>query len=454
MEAGRLRKGFMYNAGLLIVYKIILEILYVWCIYRPHWEGGWWNGPYDVNPTVLSYISALVACVAIIFLFHDTLSKPLQEYKFSEVILFVLLLLAVMPGLAMCGVGVFEWRYQGCFFLYWVLFFFLARQFSAVQISTMPLVGAQPLRIKRRLLFLLGIVVVFSVAFVFWYYGEGKFFTFGLQSAEVYVNRLKWRELSIVFPVNYIIANAVTVFLFLLLFSLKERRYGWGGLVLFAWYMDFSCGANKIGVFSMMAGVLVYAFRYYLSARRILYVTIAVALVSMGLYIFWGNVYSLSFLVRQMFDTNLLGYCYYDFFQTYTPMLQHFLHVDAGVAVDRKVVPFLIGDAYFGNSATSANNGLLGDALMMAGELGVLIGPVLWMAYLFVLDQAGKHLDWWIKLGTSVYWVAVMQNSSFVTSLLSHGGVAMIILAYLCGSARPDTEVLHNRRERPHLLKW
>ena len=448
-----MRKALLYNgwAGILAAYKLSMDIMYYWCIYCFSRFYGWWGPFYRIDVTLAGYVSGWIACAAVGFLFRTTLQKPLAEYRFSEYVLLVLLLLSVIPGTAMCGMGAFPWEYRLLFYLYWLLFFLLGRVLSVVKLRD-PIDGVRlSPRGAKGLLFAVGTVVAVSIVFIFFYYGGGRFFVAGLQSPEVYVQRLNFGKVALMFPLNYIKANAGVVCLFLLLFFLGNRRYGWAGIVLFIWYMEFSCSPNKIELFSMLIGAFIYAARNYLTINRMLCIAVGISFVGMGTLDLWRNVYVMSFLSRTLFETNWLSYCYYDFFQNHAPMLYRFFE---GSVLDRGKIPFLIGAQYLDDPATHANNGLLGDAFLMAGVYGVILGPILWQIYLYIVDKVSNRLEWWVKLAVSMFWVATIQNGSFATSMLSHGGMAIIMLAYLCGSASPDTEILHNRLERPHLLKW
>ena len=443
MEARKLRKALLYNgwAGILAAYKLAMEIMYFWYICGHSQLHGRWGTFYKVDVTLAGYVSSWIACAAIGFLFRTTLQKPLAEYRFSEFVLLVLLLLSVIPGTAMCGIGAFPWEYRLLFYFYWLLFFLLGRVLSVGKLRDPVDGGRLSPRGAKGLLFAVGAVVAVSIVFIFFYYGGGRFFVAGLQSPEVYVQRLNFSKVALMFPLNYIMANAGVVCLFLLLFFLGKRRYGWAGIVLLIWYMEFSCSPNKIELFSILIGAFIYAVRNYLTINRMLCVAVGIALAGMGSLDFGKSVYVMSFLCRTLFETNWLSYCYYDFFQNHAPMLYRFFEVSV---LDRGKIPFLIGAQYLDNPATHANNGLLGDACLMLGVYGVLLGPVLWHTYLYIVDRASLKLEWWIRLAVSVSWAVTMQNSSLATSMLSHGGVAIIILAYLCGSAKPDAKVLHN----------
>ena len=206
----------------------------------------------------IEYITGWGAYVVILLLFHGTLQKMLKKYSFSEFILFALLLLSVVPGLSMYSMAPFAWEYRWLFYLYWGFFVGVARLLLFVPLQGSTMIGRLSPQIAKGGVLFLGAVVVLAVAFVFFYYGGGNFFVSGLQSPEVYVYRDKFSKIALTFPLNYIIANAHIVFLFLLLFFFRNRRFGWAGLIMLAWYMDFSCGVNKICLFSMLAGVFVY----------------------------------------------------------------------------------------------------------------------------------------------------------------------------------------------------
>ena len=443
------RSGWAWR---LVIYKLLLDACYLWFVGTPQF---WWGVPFSVDLTSMGYFSAWIATVAVILLFRTTLQKPLEEYRFSEFVLLVLLLLSVIPGMTMCGMGAFPWEYRWAFYLYWLIFFLLGRGLSVVKLRDVVKEGRLSLRAARGLLFSVGIVFAVSIVFIFIYYGEGNFFSSGLQSQDVYIQREQFSNIAIMFPLNYVMANAVVVFMLLLLFFLGGRRYGWAGVVLFIWYMEFSCSANKIEFFSMLAGILVYTARRYLTTNRILSISIWTVLAGMSLLHFHGNASMLAFLKRTLFETNFLSYCYYDFFQRHAPMMCRFWGIPV---LDRGMIPFMIGAQYLGNPTTHANNGLIGDASLMGGVVGVILGPVLWFVFLCVLNKAGNQLEWWMKLGISVCWGGVMQNSSFITNLLSHGGVALIVMAYLCSAEKKVQHVfwaekkcdssLFNNRER------
>ena len=422
--------------GLFLTYKLTMDFLYIYCIWGMHQKAGWWAGPYNMHFSLGVYVSAWLIFTILLALFQPTLQRPLDEWRFSDCILFLLLLMSVTPGLAMCGAGAFPTEYMGLFYFYWGLFFFLARTFLGMKYN-IPLIGRglSPAT-KEKVIFLVGAIVVASVIFAFFSFQGGRFFFAGLLSKELYAYRSQFDTALLPVWLVYILANALLVLLFLLLFCLGKRRYSLVVFVLIAGYMKFSCGAHKIDLFSLLVGLVVYAGRKYITAKRMIVLFIMVSIVGAALVLRWNYFYMMMFLVRESFIPNLLGYCYYDFFQNHPPFLYSIMD---GSMIDRRVLPSIIGEQYMGDAASYANNGLLGDAFLMLGRGGVVLNPVCWLAYLFFLDKCGNGCAWWIKLGISVYWVVVMQNGLFITSWLSYGGLMMLILSYLCGSKKGKT---------------
>lgn len=422
--------------GLFLTYKLTMDFLYIYCIWGMHQKAGWWAGPYNMHFSLGVYGLAWLVLLTLLALFQPTLQRPVDEWRFSDCILFLLLLMSVVPGLAMCGAGAFPAEYMGLVYFYWGWFFFLAKTFLHRKFNLPIISGELSPSVKEKIIFLVGAIVVASVIFVFFSFQGGHFFFSGLLSRTLYVYRAQFGALSLPMWLVYILANTIVILLFLLLFFLEKRWYSLVALVLITGYMKFSCGANKIDFFALLVGLVVYAGRRYITAKRIIVLFIVISIAGAALVLGWHSSYVMSFLVRESFIPNLLGYCYYDFFQNHPPFLYSIME---GTMIDRQAVPFLIGEQYVGGSSNNANNGLLGDAFLMLGRGGVVLSPVCWLAYLFFLDKCGNGCAWWIKLGMSVYWVVVMQNGAFITSWFSYGGLMLLVLSYLCGSKKEKT---------------
>lgn len=410
--------------GLLLAYKLAMDVTYIQYIH----EYLNWERLYDVNLDIDEYLLAWLVCACVLIIFKSTLQKPLNLYRFSECTLFVLVILVVLPGIAMCGAGAFSQEYTRLYYFYWIWFFLLARLFMTLNIHDLPMVGRLSSIAKKRILFFLCIVFVGSVMTVFFYYGEGRFYFDSLQSHALYSFRLFFRKISMSVFLQYIIANASIFFLFLLMYCFKERWYLGACFILLVQYMNFSCGADKVVALTTLIGVGVYATKRFLTGPKMICFAIGILIFAMVAWDVYSNVFLLNSFRRVFFEPSVIGCFYRSYFQSHATIFDSLL---GNGTIDRSIIPFEIGRLYYSDIENHANNGFIGDAFMMFGECGVIFGPVLYCLYFCILDKVSENIDWWIKLGMAVYWAMKMVNSSFSTNMLSHGGILMAVMAYL-----------------------
>lgn len=428
MEFRMTNFGRMSAIGLLLIYKLVTDILYI--------EYGFPIYSYmrfSANLNIEDAVIAWLVYVVILFLFRSVVGKPLIAWAFSEYVLFMLLLFLVVPGLSMCGAGAFPKEYMMWFLFYWLWFYSLARFFSIANFHVSALEGSLSLKDRRILLYCVGMIVTVAVVFVFFRYG-GKLFFSSLVSEDVYKVRADWKGISMPLVLNYVLANASIVLLFLAMNFLQVGRYLEAGLLLAVEFMHFSCGASKVVLFSAVICVAVYTVRKWLSLYVIILPLVGVMVSGMILWDVSNDASIMVLLSRNSFMTNFLSFHYWDYFQNHAPIWDSFSNLPV---VDRGAVPLLIGNLLFGKN-TYANNGLLGASFMMAGDLGAVISPILWNLFLRIGDKTGDHLEEWIKFSLGISWAVTMMNSAMTTAMLSHGGVALLVLGYLSKAIAKD----------------
>lgn len=103
---------------------------------------------------------------------------------------------------------------------------------------------------------------------------------------------------------------------------------------------------------------------------------------------------------RMFFMPNMLSWCYYDFFQQHLPIIYGLLGYET---VNRAAIPTIIGGEYMGSSEMYANSGLFGDAMMLLGLPGVILGPVLWQLYFCIMDRLTPTMNYTIKMGIGFF---------------------------------------------------
>ena len=425
---------YKLNLALLLLYKLVMDFFYIRYI-STIWKDVKWC---PIKPNIADETVSWIIYVAILLLIMPMLKKKFADYLFSEYVLLFLLLFSVVPELSICGAGTFSKKYFGLLNIYWMLMFLLYRfSFFEKEKDLLQLSFLSTLW-KERVFQLICIVCAGTLTFVFLYYGNGQFFADSPISSTVYEIRAEWSKIYITMPffVRYIIANASMILCFLLLYLLDGKRYLLAGGVCLIQYMNFSCGAKKIDLFMMILCLVVYVLREYMDIKWVVGLVAGCVLFIIGMYEFYGNWGFMGVGKRAFFLPNMISWCYYDFFRKHLPIIGSLFGIET---VSKADVPNIIGLEY-GRSAigTYANSGLFGDAVMMFGAYGAIIVPVLWSLYLFILDKASRNVTFTIKMGIGFCWAFLMQNSYMTTSMLSHGGVMLLVLFCLLNEIKKE----------------
>lgn len=409
------------NVLLLLLYKLILDILYAEYI-SDIWSfrfASTWSGLYIGGWIV--YIIFIVLIKAV-FLRNYNYEKNIKEY-----ILFFLIIFSLVPGISMCGWGGASEDYIMIFLEYW-LFFVLCMYFALrIKLNNKHINAYISEKNKIRLFYLAAWMCVFSILFVFFYYGNGKIFFSSLISEDVYNVRLSWRDIELSLPLNYILANATIVLLVIIMYLGELKRFYMAFLLMVVYYLHFSCGAQKSIILSLLICCLAYIMKRYLQFNRILSVMMCGIIFAMLAFTVADNIALLTFIRRTMFETNIISYYYNDFFSSNLPTVYSALGRE-GISFSE--VPRIIGWVYYTHLDTSANNGLIGDAVAMFGTYGVIIEPLLWSIYLVLLGSVEEKLTLSMKVGIGLYWAITMQNSAVLTCMFSHGGIMLLLMAY------------------------
>lgn len=95
---------------------------------------------------------------------------------------------------------------------------------------------------------------------------------------------------------------------------------------------------------------------------------------------------------------------------------------------------YLIGDIFFNNPETGANAGYLADAYANMGIPGMIIIGVFFALILKVIDSLGEKIGKEITVGLSLFLMLSLNDSAFLTTLLTGGLLFLILLLYLYSS--------------------
>lgn len=148
------------------------------------------------------------------------------------------------------------------------------------------------------------------------------------------------------------------------------------------------------------------------------------------------------FLRRFLLLPAYIKFLYYDFFSN-----NEYLYFSAGFIgkILNKEYPyhlppaFLIGDIFFNDPQSGANTGYLADAYANMGIIGMFIIGVLFAIVLKIIDSLGMKIGKEITIGLSLFLILSLNDSAFLTTLLTGGLMFLIFVLFLYSSDSNNT---------------
>jgi len=214
----------------------------------------------------------------------------------------------------------------------------------------------------------------------------------------------------------------------LLAFSLIKKRYMLTVFSVVVLMYLFVAQAHK----SVFFGVFIVLF-FYLKKdyyKKITYFVLALLLVFVLTHLLTlttGIFAPESILIRRVFFVPaLLNTYYFEFFDNNHIYLSHSIFKSFFVYPYEVPPPAVIGMEYFNSDATNANNGFFSDGFMNFGYFGVLLYSI-FVVFLFKFFDALKIDSRYFGIFFVIIFTLI--SSAFLTSLLTHGILVLIILA-------------------------
>lgn len=147
----------------------------------------------------------------------------------------------------------------------------------------------------------------------------------------------------------------------------------------------------------------------------------------------------------------LTGY-YYEFFST-NPFFKWSHSVLAPLIANPYEYPapsFLIGCVYFGNPAKNAGANVWADGFANFGFPGMILATVILVSYLWAYDSVARRTDMALAKLMIVVPAAALAESAILTSLLTHGLLAVLLLLLLAPvDVRTSEPVRSDERREP-----
>ncbi len=272
--------------------------------------------------------------------------------------------------------------------------------------------------------FLLSITLIFIIP-VLLIYGVNLDFSLFSLGGNIYDVRLESFEKSGRF-IGYSISWLSNVILPIsLIYFLRKKKYLLvfiSLIILIYLFLTFAQKSNFFAIFLVL-------FFYFVKNKRkgfnyvilFMIVLISLLLISTELWIFPIALY---LLYRILFIQIEITSFYFDFFENNHTYLSQSIF-NPFLEYNYSVTPSnLIGELYFGNSLVSANTGIIGDAFMNFGYVGIIIYLVIFS--FLILKLASKIPN--IYYGLLLIQLFSFQNSPLTTVLVTHGFLFFWIL--------------------------
>ena len=217
----------------------------------------------------------------------------------------------------------------------------------------------------------------------------------------------------------------------LLVLAFRKRRYFAVFFVILSQFYLFSITGYKTFLFAFLFVIFIVTSYHRLK----LYLPLLFAggvLISIMIYVSYENVWPLSLFVRRsLFSPGQITYHYLDFFSR-----NDFVFLSDSIFSHIVRYPYemdpprLIGWLHYGGE-DSANTGLIGNAFMQFGVVGVVVFVSIFSFVLFLFDRimACKYRNSELIVASVAMSVFSIMNSGLFTVMLTHGLLLSLMLA-------------------------
>ena len=214
----------------------------------------------------------------------------------------------------------------------------------------------------------------------------------------------------------------------LIVYGMTDFRKNWWMAIMGIAGMLFLFLLNpQKSIFFSVAVVLAFFFfrEYKAKAGVFLCLMLAVCLLAVALNVVTGNLMVESILLRRLlFVPAMLSDSYFVFFDRHPMLLSHsFLShwFDNPYSMSPAN---LMGKMLFNLTTSSCNTGIVGDGFMNFGHIGAVMFVAIGALIIRFIDSQVNHARFF---GLLVLLVITFLNSALFTTMLTHGGLVLIV---------------------------
>lgn len=351
---------------------------------------------------------------------------PKSSRKLSTVIVWLLILMSYIPVLT-----IFAMKDESRIFTYAITAFWIA-VFHLLRLPDISLPSLKHKKLVSYLILACLSVIAFLINYVYFGFSIN---TNLIDLTKVYGVRVKYGEANAplagyFFNWQAFILNPILCAIFVL-----RKRCLWAALIVVFQLYLFSTTGHKTYLFTIpLALALMWASGHKNPLAYIAIGFTVLTLLGMLSYLLMGDVIIPSLFPRRvLFIPALTYFLYYDFFSEHDLLYlstQRIFRLFLDYPYDVST-PHLIGGVYYNQPKMGVNTGIVGDAYMNFGFLGLILWSVLLAAVLKLADSCSKGRDIRIGIVAIAAPIVALTNSALLTSLVSHGLLLAFMLLYL-----------------------
>lgn len=413
----RITKAKLHEIGLLLVFKALLEVVYVLFV----------NPVYEYSGFVLDVtgIKMLESYIFVVFLYFFL---PPGEQRISAIGTKLLFVVMVVPTLSLYALK----DESRCFLYLFVAGFWV----TLLTIQILPRIRVRKIRNMTLVLFLgLGAVSAAVYGILIKLNGMPTLRALNLSSVYEIRSVVSWGP-PIMGYLTFWQGKVINSFLIGL--AWYKRRYFALLLVLGLQLLLFLVTGHKDFLFTpLLVLFLVYAIEKRNMLRRSLWGLITVILVSYAIYAAGlSSMPGSLFIRRVLFVPAQINFRYHDFFSEneFTYLSQSHLGILLPTKNPYKSygnIAKMMGGIYTGNPECNMNTGYMGDAYMNFGPLGVFIFSLILGVIFLIMDSIASRTDPIVAVAAMGRPTLTLIGGALFTTLGTHGLLLSMLIVCL-----------------------
>lgn len=405
---------FPMQVLLTILYRLALDLVYILLISPTNSYAG-----FTTTALPLRYLLSVLPVVA----FAPLVANLLNDESPSSILLSFINYMYFIPLTSYYGCHGSDILFFGIAILYWGIMIFLQQRIPKLRLR--PLSG-------KNIHICIVAATVGSIGFVLTISGIYTDFRITLNFIDVYGIRAEAATYQMPVVASYLLGMMPIILAVLLAYWARCRKRLVVGILAITFLFLFSIGGHKstfFFLFLVLASMILYREWMFRWMPGLLLLISAVPFMESML----GGVWICSlFFRRMMFVPVQLSEKYAVFFSEHPLNLfqDGIMGKFSFDGIYATTIPRIIGE-FVGEYQMNGNNGLLGDMYAnLPITLGLLLMPLILVVCFRIFDLLAGKIDQKILMPFCVYFAIVFIDSSWSTTLLTHGFLVACVLLY------------------------